>query len=78
MCLDKNVGIVWLEEVIVDICISIEVVGGYLVVKMEFKVVIELDDVEFQVFMEKRECENVEVSGDELVSEFDDNIFEMV
>ncbi|KAJ0369287.1 hypothetical protein COL154_002173 [Colletotrichum chrysophilum] len=72
-CLDKNLGITRLEEAIVDIRNSIEAAGGSLVVKMEPKAVTESDDAELQALMEKRERENAEVSGDESVSESDDN-----
>lgn len=67
-------GIARLEEAIVDIRNSITAEGGQLVVKMEPKAVTESDDVELQALMEKRERENAEVSGDESVSESDDNI----
>ncbi|KAK4181804.1 mitochondrial carrier domain-containing protein [Triangularia setosa] len=73
-CLDKSAGIARLEEAIVDIRTSIEAAGGHLVVKMEPKAVTESDDAELQALMEKRERENAEVSGDESVSESDDNI----
>ncbi|KAI4865793.1 translation initiation factor 2, alpha subunit [Hypoxylon rubiginosum] len=73
-CLDKNVGIQRLEEAIVDIRGSITGAGGQLVVKMEPKAVTDSDDAELQALMEKRERENAEVSGDESVSESDDNI----
>ncbi|KAK1641081.1 eukaryotic translation initiation factor 2 alpha subunit [Colletotrichum phormii] len=72
-CLDKNLGITRLEEAIVEIRNSIEAAGGSLVVKMEPKAVTENDDAELQALMEKRERENAEVSGDESVSESDDN-----
>lgn len=77
-CLDKNVGISRLEEAIVDIRKSIVGAGGNLIVKMEPKAVTESDDAELQALMEKRERENAEVSGDESVSESDDNIPETV
>ncbi|KAI1478401.1 hypothetical protein K445DRAFT_317725 [Daldinia sp. EC12] len=77
-CLDKNVGINRLEEAIVDIRNSITSAGGQLVVKMEPKAVTDSDDAELQALMEKRERENAEVSGDESVSESDDNIPETV
>ncbi|KAI1143003.1 translation initiation factor 2, alpha subunit [Hypoxylon sp. FL0543] len=77
-CLDKNVGIHRLEEAIVDIRNSITSAGGQLVVKMEPKAVTDSDDAELQALMEKRERENAEVSGDESVSESDDNIPETV
>lgn len=71
---DKSAGIARLEEAIVDIRNSIESAGGQLVVKMEPKAVTESDDAELQALMEKRERENAEVSGDESVSESDENI----
>ncbi|KAI1647990.1 translation initiation factor 2, alpha subunit [Daldinia loculata] len=77
-CLDKNVGISRLEQAIVDIRSSITSAGGQLVVKMEPKAVTDSDDAELQALMEKRERENAEVSGDESVSESDDNIPETV
>ncbi|KAI0132058.1 eukaryotic translation initiation factor 2 subunit alpha [Xylariales sp. AK1849] len=73
-CLDKNVGIATLEQAIVDIRNSIISAKGSLIVKMEPKAVTESDDAELQALMEKRERENAEVSGDESVSESDDNI----
>ncbi|KAI0117197.1 translation initiation factor 2, alpha subunit [Daldinia grandis] len=77
-CLDKSVGISRLEEAIVHIRSSITSAGGQLVVKMEPKAVTDSDDAELQALMEKRERENAEVSGDESVSESDDNIPETV
>jgi translation initiation factor 2 subunit 1 len=77
-CLDKAVGITRLEEAIVDIRKSIEASGGNLVVKMEPKAVTESDDAELQALMEKRERENAEVSGDESMSDSDDNIPETI
>ena len=73
-CLDKSLGISRLEEAIIEIRKSIEGAGGNLTVKMEPKAVTESDDAELQALMEKRERENAEVSGDESVSESDDNI----
>ncbi|KAF3071984.1 hypothetical protein TsFJ059_007332 [Trichoderma semiorbis] len=77
-CLDKALGITRLEEAIVDIRTSIEAAGGNLTVKMEPKAVTESDDAELQALMEKRERENAEVSGDESVSDSDDNIPETI
>ncbi|KAJ3465910.1 hypothetical protein MRS44_006568 [Fusarium solani] len=74
----KAVGITRLEEAIVDIRKSIEASGGNLVVKMEPKAVTESDDAELQALMEKRERENAEVSGDESMSDSDDNIPETI
>lgn len=71
-------GITRLEESIVDVRKSIEEAGGNLVVKMEPKAVTESDDAELQALMEKRERENAEVSGDESVSDSDENIPETV
>ena len=77
-CLDKNMGINRLQDAIADIKKSIEASGGHLVVKMEPKAVTESDDAELQALMEKRERENAEVSGDESMSESDDNIPETI
>ncbi|KAK6075098.1 eukaryotic translation initiation factor 2 alpha subunit [Seiridium cupressi] len=71
-CLDKSVGIAKLEEAIIDIRKNIEGAGGSLIVKMEPKAVTESDDAELQALMEKRERENAEISGDEDLSESDD------
>jgi len=76
-CLDTRAGIARLEEAIVGIRESIEAAGGQLIVKMEPKAVTESDDAELQALMEKRERENAEVSGDESVSESDDNVPEV-
>ncbi|KAF5619795.1 eukaryotic translation initiation factor 2 subunit alpha [Fusarium tjaetaba] len=76
--LDKNVGITCLEEAIVDVRKSIEGAGGNLTVKMEPKAVTESDDAELQALMEKRERENAEVSGDESMSDSDENIPETI
>jgi translation initiation factor 2 subunit 1 len=48
------------------------------VVKMEPKAVTENDDAELQALMEKRERENAEVSGDESMSESDENAVEVM
>ena len=73
--MDKNLGIARLEEAIEDVRKSIlGFSGGKMVVKMEPKAVTEGDDAELQALMEKRERENAEVSGDESVSDSDDNI----
>lgn len=77
-CLDKSLGITALEEAIVEIRKSIESAGGNLIVKMEPKAVTESDDAELQALMEKRERENAEVSGDESMSDSDDNIPETI
>lgn len=70
---DKNQGITQLQEAIEGIRKSIDAAGGNLTVKMEPKAVTESDDAELQALMEKRERENAEVSGDESLSESDDN-----
>lgn len=72
-CLEKSVGIETLEASIVDIRASIEAAGGACLVKMEPKAVTESDDAELQALMEKRERENAEVSGDESMSDSDEN-----
>lgn len=73
-CLDKSSGIARLEQAIAEVKTSIEGANGKLTVKMEPKAVTESDDAELQALMEKRERENAEVSGDESVSESDDNV----
>lgn len=73
-CLDKNLGIKRLEEAIMGIKKNIEEAGGNLTVRMEPKAVTESDDAELQALMEKRERENAEVSGDESMSDSDENI----
>jgi len=78
MCLEKNTGITRLQEAIVDVRKNIKEAGGKLVVKMEPKAVTESDDAELQALMEKRERENAEVSGDESVSDSDDNVPEIL
>ncbi|KAM3084174.1 hypothetical protein ACMFMG_001725 [Clarireedia jacksonii] len=77
-CLEKQVGISTLEAAIVDIRKNIEGAGGNCVVKMEPKAVTENDDAELQALMEKRERENAEVSGDESMSESDENQMEVM
>ncbi|KAF5673803.1 eukaryotic translation initiation factor 2 subunit alpha [Fusarium heterosporum] len=77
-CLDKAVGITRVQEAIVDVRKSIESAGGHLTVKMEPKAVTESDDAELQALMEKRERENAEVSGDESMSDSDENIPETI
>lgn len=73
-CLEKHLGIATLEESIIDIRKNIEAAGGHCIVKMEPKAVTENDDAELQALMEKRARENEEVSGDESLSESDDNV----
>lgn len=77
-CLEKAVGIQTLEAAIVDIRQNIEGAGGNCLVKMEPKAVTENDDAELQALMEKRERENAEVSGDESLSESDENAVEVM
>ena len=64
-CLEKTAGIKILEEAIERIRESILHAGGALDVKMAPKAVTESDDKELQELMERRERENMEVSGDE-------------
>jgi translation initiation factor 2 subunit 1 len=75
-CLEKHLGIATLEAAIVDIKKNIDANGGSCVVKMEPKAVTENDDAELQALMEKRARENEEVSGDESMSESDENALE--
>ena len=71
-CLEKAVGISTLESAIGLITKSIQAAGGNCNVKMAPKAVTESDDAELAALMEKRERENMEVSGDESGSESDE------
>lgn len=73
-CLDKTIGIKMLEEAIQRIEAKIKEAGGGCIIKMAPKAVTEHDDAALQELMEKRERENMEVSGDESMSESDDNV----
>lgn len=73
-CLEKNTGITTLEEAIKEIEGNIRANGGGCVTKMAPKAVTENDDAELQALMEKRERENMEVSGDESMSESDEGV----
>lgn len=72
--LDKNLGIKLLEEAIQSIETKIKAASGGLVVKMAPKAVTEHDDAKLQELMDKRERENMEVSGDESQSESDEGV----
>jgi translation initiation factor 2 subunit 1 len=72
-CLEKATGIGLLEKAITQIEQSIRGAGGSCQTKMAPKAVTENDDAELQALMEKRERENQEVSGDEEMSESDEN-----
>jgi translation initiation factor 2 subunit 1 len=72
-CLEKATGISLLEKAIIQIEQSIRGAGGSCQTKMAPKAVTENDDAELQALMEKRERENQEVSGDEEMSESDEN-----
>lgn len=73
-CLDKNMGIKMLQEAIQRIEFGIKQAGGGCTVKMPPKAVTEHDDAALQELMEKRERENMEVSGDESQSESDEGV----
>ncbi|KAL4897341.1 translation initiation factor 2, alpha subunit [Aspergillus ambiguus] len=73
-CLDKTIGIKTLEEAIQRIEAKIKEAGGGCIVKMAPKAVTEHDDAALQELMEKRERENMEVSGDESLSESDEGV----
>ncbi|KAL4817936.1 translation initiation factor 2, alpha subunit [Aspergillus spinulosporus] len=73
-CLDKTYGIKMLEEAIERIETTIKASGGGCTVKMAPKAVTEHDDAALQELMEKRERENMEVSGDESQSESDEGV----
>jgi translation initiation factor 2 subunit 1 len=75
-CLEKNDGIAVLEQAVLDIKKNIQAAGGACEVKMAPKAVSETDDAELQALMEKRAKENEEVSGDESMSESDENAVE--
>ncbi|KAJ5135069.1 uncharacterized protein N7515_004347 [Penicillium bovifimosum] len=64
-CLDKTHGVKMLEEAILKIEERIKANGGNCTVKMAPKAVTEHDDAILQELMEKRERENMQVSGDE-------------
>ena len=71
-CLEKSQGIAILEEAIEAIRENITKNGGSCEVKMAPKAVTENDDAELQALMDKKARENAEVSGDEEVSESDE------
>lgn len=73
-CLDKNMGIHMLEDAIQRIAGKIKQSGGGCIVKMAPKAVTEHDDAALQELMEKRERENMEVSGDESQSDSDEGV----
>lgn len=73
-CLDKAIGIKMLEEAIVRIEKKIKESGGGCTVKMPPKAVTAHDDAALQELMEKRERENMQVSGDESMSESDEGV----
>ena len=73
-CLEKHTGITTLESAIKEIEGNIRANGGGCVTKMAPKAVTENDDAELQALMEKRERENMEVSGDESLSESDEGV----
>lgn len=73
-CLDKTMGIKLLEEAIEKIQVNIKEAGGGCIVKMAPKAVTEHDDAALQELMDKRERENMEVSGDESMSESDEGV----
>ena len=73
-CLDKNKGLKLLEEAIERISKKIKGSNGNCIVKMAPKAVTEHDDAALKELMEKRERENMEVSGDESQSESDEGV----
>lgn len=73
-CLDKHLGIKMLEEAIQRIESKIKEAGGGCIIKMAPKAVTEHDDAALQELMDKRERENMEVSGDESQSESDEGV----
>ena len=73
-CLEKGTGIATLERAIGEVEGKIRAQGGGCVVKMAPKAVTESDDAELAALMEKRERENMEVSGDESESASDEGV----
>lgn len=73
-CLDKQIGIKMLEEAIKRVESKIKEVGGGCITKMAPKAVTEHDDAALQELMDKRERENMQVSGDESQSESDEGV----
>lgn len=73
-CLDKNKGLKLLEEAIERTTKKIKESNGNCIVKMAPKAVTEHDDAALKELMEKRERENMEVSGDESLSESDEGV----
>lgn len=73
-CLDKNHGIKMLEGAIERISTTIKGSNGGCNIKMAPKAVTEHDDAALQELMDKRERENMEVSGDESQSESDEGV----
>jgi len=65
-----------LEEAIRKIDTAIKAAGGGCTVRMPPKAVTEHDDAELQALMDRRERENMEVSGDESMSESDEGVVE--
>lgn len=76
-CLDKTLGIKMLEDAIQRIEGKIKGSGGGCITKMAPKAVTESDDAALQELMDKRERENMEVSGDESMSESDEGVPEV-
>ena len=63
-----------LEEAIERIQKTIKESNGGCITKMAPKAVTESDDAALQELMEKRERENMEVSGDESMSDSDEGV----
>lgn len=72
--LDKKLGIKMLEDAISRINARISQNHGRCIVKMEPKAVTEHDDAALKELMEKRERENMQVGGDESLSESDEGV----
>ena len=74
-CLEKTAGIdaLWAGIRACEVRIN-TFDGGNFKVKVEPRAVTENDDVELQKLMEQRERENMEVSGDEDLSDSDEGI----
>lgn len=72
--IDKNNGIEVLNDAIKEIESNIRAANGNCVIRMAPKAVTESDDAELQALMDKKERENMEVSGDEDESESDEGV----
>lgn len=68
-CMDKEKGLLLMNESIERIQASIKASNGQMVIKMKPKVVSDIDDKALDLLMKKAEVDNTEVGGDEDHSE---------